>query len=52
MKNKKIALVTEAGNDLGKQFAHILLENGYEVIVAACSDNLESLSHDKDSLLS
>lgn len=52
MKNKKIALVTEAGNDLGKQFAHILLENGYEVIVAACSDSLENLSQDKDALLS
>ncbi|HET8735954.1 MAG TPA: SDR family NAD(P)-dependent oxidoreductase, partial [Pricia sp.] len=50
MKENKVALVTEAGNDLGKEFAHILSENGYQVILAACGDSYKSLSQDGDAL--
>ena len=50
MKERKVAVVTEAGNDLGKEFAHILLENDYDVILAACGDSFKSLARDRDNL--
>lgn len=50
MKKKNIAIVTECGNNLGKEFAHILVENDYEVILAVCTDNFASLSQDYSSL--
>jgi NAD(P)-dependent dehydrogenase (short-subunit alcohol dehydrogenase family) len=50
MGEKKIAVVTESGNDLGKTFAHILLNNNYEVILAAGEESYERLSRDGNSL--
>ena len=35
MNVNRIAVVTESGNGLGKSFAHILLNNNYNVILAA-----------------
>ncbi|GAA4271200.1 SDR family NAD(P)-dependent oxidoreductase [Aquimarina gracilis] len=46
MKKKKIAVVTEAGNDLGKKFAQILTKNGYEVILAAKKSSYVALSRE------
>ncbi|NVN19860.1 SDR family NAD(P)-dependent oxidoreductase [Muricauda sp. HICW] len=51
MKNDKyVAVVTEAGNGLGHKFAKILLENGYEVVLAACGKSFELLSKDGEDL--
>lgn len=47
MNEKHIAVVTEAGNNLGRKFANILLEQGYEVILAACHDSFVQLSQDE-----
>lgn len=46
MKVKKIAVVTESGNGLGKVFANILWNNNYEVILAASNKSYELLSRD------
>lgn len=43
MKDRGIALVTEAGNGLGKIFAHILLDQGYEVVLAAHGKSYQRL---------
>lgn len=47
MKDKGIALVTEAGNGLGDTFARLLMEHGYEVVLAAhggCTQRLKAES--------
>lgn len=49
MKKKNIAIVTESGNNLGKEFAHILVENDYQVILAVCTDSYTNLSQDYSS---
>ena len=46
MKVKRIAVVTESGNGLGKVFANILWNNNYEVILAASKKSYELLSLD------
>ncbi len=46
MKVKRIAVVTESGNGLGKVFANILWNNNYEVILAASNKSYELLSRD------
>lgn len=46
MKVKRIAVVTESGNGLGKVFANILWNNNYEVILAASKKSYELLSRD------
>lgn len=46
MKVNKIAVVTESGNGLGKSFAQILLNNNYDVILAASKKSYEILSQD------
>ena len=46
MKENRVAVVTEAGNGLGNSFAHILLKNDYEVILAASKKSYELLSRD------
>ncbi len=48
MKTKEnyTALVTEAGNGLGKTFANILLEHNYKVILAACGESYKLLSEE------
>jgi len=43
MKDRGIALVTEAGNGLGSIFSHLLHDNGYEVILAACGKSFQRL---------
>ncbi|PRX54844.1 SDR family NAD(P)-dependent oxidoreductase [Flagellimonas meridianipacifica] len=43
MKTKQIALVTEAGNGLGKKFASILKNQGFEVILGAKGTSHEEL---------
>lgn len=48
MKEKNIALVTEAGNGLGKTFANVLLEHNYNVILAACGESYKLLSQECD----
>lgn len=50
MKEKEnyIALVTEAGNGLGKTFANILLEHNYTVVLAACGESFKLLSEEDD----
>lgn len=50
MNEKYVALVTEAGNGLGHKFAKILLDNGYEVVLAACGKSFELLSKDGENL--
>jgi NADP-dependent 3-hydroxy acid dehydrogenase YdfG len=50
MKANKIAVVTEAGNGLGNSFANILLNNDYEVILAASKKSYELLSRDAVAL--
>ncbi|WP_318312706.1 SDR family NAD(P)-dependent oxidoreductase [Flagellimonas crocea] len=51
MKNDKyVAVVTEAGNGLGHKFAKILLDYGYEVLIAACGESYRSLSKDAEEL--
>lgn len=47
-KENNIALVTEAGNGLGKSFANILLEQNYKVILAVCGEGFKLLSEDGD----
>jgi|SRR5690606_12165325 len=44
MEEKRIALVTEAGNGLGKIFADLLLEYNYKVILAAAGKSYELLT--------
>ncbi|MDD7885362.1 SDR family NAD(P)-dependent oxidoreductase [Flavivirga sp. 57AJ16] len=44
MKTKNIALVTESGNGFGKTFANIILNNKYDVILAASSESYRLLS--------
>ncbi|TRZ41612.1 SDR family NAD(P)-dependent oxidoreductase [Robertkochia solimangrovi] len=49
MNEKSVAVVTEAGNGIGKDFARILADNHYEVVLAATKesyDKLSALSHD------
>jgi len=48
MKEKNIALVTEAGNGLGKTFADLLLEHNYNVILAACGESYKLLAEKND----
>lgn len=43
-----IALVTEAGNGLGKTFANILLEQNYKVILAASGESFKHLSEEEE----
>ncbi|MEM1321774.1 MAG: SDR family NAD(P)-dependent oxidoreductase [Bacteroidota bacterium] len=43
MKKERIALITEAGNNLGIRFASILHEAGYKVILAAKQGNISQL---------
>lgn len=47
-KERNVALVTEAGNGLGKTFANILLEHNYKVILAACGESFKLLSEEDD----
>jgi NAD(P)-dependent dehydrogenase (short-subunit alcohol dehydrogenase family) len=44
MEEKRIALVTEAGNGLGKMIADILLNHNYKVILAAAGKSYELLT--------
>lgn len=44
MEEKRIALVTEAGNGLGKIFTDLLLEHNYKVILAASTKCCELLA--------
>jgi len=44
MEENRIALVTEAGNGLGKMFADLLLEHNYKVILAAAKKSYQSLA--------
>lgn len=46
MKVNRIAVVTESGNGLGKTFSNILLNNGYEVILAADKKSYEKLAQE------
>ena len=48
MKENNIALVTEAGNGLGKAFASILIAHNYHVILAACEESYQRLSAEGD----
>lgn len=50
MNKNNIAIVTESGNNLGKEFAHILVENDYEVILAVCTKTFANFSQDSSSL--
>lgn len=50
MKQKRIAIVTEAGNGLGKTFANILIEHGYEVVLAANKASFELLAEEGTAL--
>ncbi|WP_031426443.1 SDR family NAD(P)-dependent oxidoreductase [Flavimarina sp. Hel_I_48] len=50
MKTKRVAVVTEAGNGLGKTFANILLNHEYEVILAASKKSFENLSQEGGAL--
>ncbi|AXP82152.1 Rhamnolipids biosynthesis 3-oxoacyl-(acyl-carrier-protein) reductase [Mariniflexile rhizosphaerae] len=50
MKKNRIAVVTESGNGLGKTFANILLNNDYDVILAASKKSYELLSQEAGSL--
>jgi len=50
MKASRIAVVTESGNGLGNSLAHILLENKYNVILAANKESYQLLSQDAKSL--
>jgi|SRR5690606_17243750 len=44
MEDKRIALVTESGNGLGKMIAELLRDNSYSVIVAASGKSYEALT--------
>ncbi|MAZ25546.1 MAG: short-chain dehydrogenase [Cytophagaceae bacterium] len=46
MKVNRLAVVTEAGNGLGKTFANILLNYDYDVILAASKKSYDVLSQD------
>jgi NAD(P)-dependent dehydrogenase (short-subunit alcohol dehydrogenase family) len=46
MKDRGIALITEAGNGLGKIFARLVLEQGYEVVLAAHGKSHEKLRNE------
>lgn len=46
MEVNRIAVVTESGNGLGKTFANILLNNHYDVVLAASKKSYEMLSQD------
>ncbi|WP_299223721.1 SDR family NAD(P)-dependent oxidoreductase [uncultured Aquimarina sp.] len=48
MNKKRIALVTETGNGLGKTFANILCNEGLEVILAAKSESYKELVKSSD----
>lgn len=50
METKRVAVVTEAGNGLGKTFANILLNHDYEVILAASKKSYEILSEEGGAL--
>lgn len=50
MKNKRIAVVTESGNELGNKFADFLFKNNYEVILAASKKSYDILSQDAGAL--
>ena len=50
MKGNRIAVVTESGNGLGNTFANILLNNNYDVILAANRKSFELLSQDGGTL--
>lgn len=50
MNRKHVAVVTEAGNGLGKKFAKILKDNDYNVVLAACRESYEKLSKDGEGL--
>jgi NAD(P)-dependent dehydrogenase (short-subunit alcohol dehydrogenase family) len=50
MKENRIAVVTESGNGLGKTFANILLNNDYDVILAASKKSYELLSQEAGAL--
>ena len=50
MEVKRVAVVTEAGNGLGKTFAKILANHNYHVILAACKKSYDSLSVDANTL--
>lgn len=50
MEFKRVAVVTEAGNGLGKTLAKILTNHQYQVILAACKMSYEALSKDADNL--
>lgn len=50
MKEDNLALVTEAGNGLGKTFANILLEHDYKVILAACGESFKHLSEERGNV--
>lgn len=49
MEENRIALVTEAGNGLGKIFADLLLENNYKVILAAAEKSYKLLTQQGDN---
>jgi len=46
MKDRGIALVTEAGNGLGKIFAQLLRDHGYEVVLAAHGKSYRKLKEE------
>src|SRR5690606_29622439 len=48
MKENRIAVVTEAGNGLGKTLTTILIENDYKVVLAATKDSLNQLSMERE----
>lgn len=50
MEFRRVAVVTEAGNGLGKTFAEILFHHHYHVIVAASKKSYDSLSTDASEL--
>jgi len=50
MEVKRVAVVTEAGNGLGKTFAKILVHHNYNVILAASKKSYDTLSLDAITL--
>ena len=50
MRINRVAVVTEAGNGLGKTFAKILLKYDYDVILAASKKSYDILSQDSNTL--
>jgi len=47
MEDNRIAIVTEAGNGLGKSFANILYRHKYNVIIAASSESFAIMNQDR-----